>query len=72
MVMGLLIGLIIGAVIGGITIGIIIYKYKKKLKSPIYPLDKFTTLDLNPFACSDNFLRRSVTKVRINTGNKKR
>lgn len=71
MVTGLLIGLISGAVVGGITIGVIIYKYKKKVKSPIYPLDKYTTLDLNHFACSDIYLRSSITKVRVNTTNKR-
>ncbi len=71
MVTGLLIGAIVGAVIGGTTIGIIIYKYKKKLKSPIYPLDKYASLDLNRFACQDLFLRRTVTKVRVNTTKKK-
>ena len=71
MVTGLLIGMIAGVVVGGITIGIIIYKYKKKVKSPIYPLDKYTTLDLNHFASSDIYLRSTVTKVRVNTGNKR-
>ena len=71
MVTGLLVGLIVGAVIGGITIGIIIYQYKKKVKSPIYPLDKYASLDLNRFACQDTFLRRTVTKVRVNTGKKR-
>ncbi len=71
MVTGLLVGLIVGAVIGGVTIGIIIYSYKKKVKSPIYPLEKYTTLDLNRFASADLFLRRTVTKVKVNTGNKK-
>ena len=71
MVTGLLVGLIVGAIVGGVTIGIIIYQYKRKVKSPIYPLEKYTTLDLNHFACSDMFLRRTVTKVRINSGNKR-
>lgn len=71
MVTGLLVGLIAGAVIAGVTIGIIIYQYKKKVKSPIYPLDKYTTLDLNRFASSDMFLRRTVTRVRVNTGKKR-
>ncbi len=48
---------------GGATIGIIIYKYKKKLKSPVYPLSKYANMDLEH--SSDNFLGSAVTRTRV-------
>lgn len=64
-----LVGVIVVSVIialasGGATVGIIIYKYKKKLKSPIYPLSKFANMDLD--YSSDNFIGSTVTRVRVN------
>ena len=52
----------IGAVI------FIIVKYKRKLKSPIYPIGKYASLSLN--ASEDTFLGRSVTAVRISSDKK--
>ena len=60
--------LLIAIVISAIVCGIIIYKYKKKLKSPIYPLDRYARLDLIPTDSRDIFLHKTLTRVRINNG----
>lgn len=63
----ILTSLVIAVVISAIACGIIIYKYKKKLKSPIYPLDRYARLDLIPANSRDIFLHKTLTRVRINT-----
>lgn len=63
----ILTSLAISVVIASIVCGIIIYKYKKKLKSPIYPLDRYATLYLIPENSRDIFLHKTLTRVRINT-----
>ena len=40
------IAVLLGGAAGGVTCGCIAHKYHKKLKSPIYPVEKYTTLDL--------------------------
>ncbi len=63
----ILISLTVAVIIAGIVCGIIIYKYKKKLKSPIYPLDRYARLHLIPQNSRDIFLHKTLTRVRINT-----
>jgi uncharacterized membrane protein YgcG len=63
----ILISFAISVVIASLVCGIIIYKYKKKLKSPIYPLDRYATLGLIPENSRDIFLHKTLTRVRINT-----
>ena len=63
----ILISLAIAVIIAGVVCGIIIYKYKKKLKSPIYPLDRYAKLYLIPENSRDVFLHKTLTRVRINT-----
>ena len=58
---------VLAVVISATVCGIIIYKYKKKLKSPIYPLDRYARLDLIPANSRDIFLHKTLTRVRINT-----
>ena len=48
---------------------IVIVKYKKKLKSPIYPVERYANLALN--VCQDNFLGSTVTRVKISSSNKR-
>ncbi len=55
---------VLALVAGGSTVGVVLYKYKKKLKSPSYPLSKFATMNLGHSA--DIFLGAAVTKTRIN------
>ncbi len=62
-----LISLAISLIIAGIVCGIIIYRYKRKLKSPIYPLDRYAKLNLIPEDSRDTFLYKNVSRVRINT-----
>lgn len=49
---------------------IVVVRYKRKLRSPIYPINKYANLSLN--ACQDNFLGSTVTRVKISSSNKKR
>ena len=65
----LVVSLVIGLLSALITCFIIYKKYKTKLKSPIYPVEDFATLDLS--ARSDAFIGRTVTKVRVASNNKK-
>jgi hypothetical protein len=54
----------------GVCVGVII-KYKRGLDSPIYPIDRYTKLDLTHR--EDRFLNRHVTRVKISSdSNKKR
>ncbi len=61
----LTVGIVVFVLVMLITSVSIISSYKKKLKATIYPLERYTTLDLKD--SSDVFLGSSVTKVRINT-----
>ena len=54
---------IVGFIASLITCIVIIYKYKKKLKAPIYPIDKYAQLSLSD--SSDNYLTTTVTRVRV-------
>ena len=62
-------GTLIGAVAAAVPTVIISRSYKKGLHAPIYPLDKYASLDLTHR--SDIFLNRTVTKVRIKSNNKR-
>ena len=61
---------IIIAVIAAIAACVaVVVRYKKKLKAPIYPIEKYARLDLS--ARRDDFINRNVTRVRVSS-NKKR
>lgn len=49
----------------GASVGAVVISYKKKLKSPIYPLTDYADLTLTER--SDVFLGKTVTKVRISS-----
>ena len=59
------IGIIAGILVAGIVAGCIIYTYKKKTKSAIYPLGRYADLDLK--IREDRFMGSFVTKRRIQT-----
>lgn len=42
---------------------IVIFRYKRKLKAPIYPVDKYARLVLSD--SRDNYIGTTVTRVRI-------
>ncbi len=48
---------------------IVVYNYKKKLKAPIYPTDKYASLSLSH--AEDNYLGTTVTRVRVASSKKK-
>lgn len=62
-----LVSFIIALIIGGVTVGCVVYRYKRKLKAPMYPLDRYARLNLSGDECSDIFIGSTVSKVRINT-----
>lgn len=55
-------GVIFGVLAGGITVGVIVFRYKRKLKAPSYPLERYTRLNLKER--SDVFLGSHVSRVR--------
>ncbi len=61
-----LVSAIIGACVAGIVVAVIVRKYKKKLKSPIYPIDKYAKMELDTAFCYDRFLYKNVTRIRVN------
>ena len=56
-------------IVAGIFVGVICYTYKRKLKSPIYPVSQYASLDLCD--SSDQYLSSTVTRVRVQSSNKK-
>jgi len=63
-----LIGVIVGLVCAAAAIVGVILSYKRKNRSPIYPLDKFTDLDLHEK--TDRYLYTRTTTRQINTNKK--
>jgi len=61
----LIVSIIISVVTAGISVLIVVLKYRKKLHSVSYPLDKYARLDLN--VRDDNFINKTVTRVRVNS-----
>lgn len=61
----LLISLAIGVSVALITCGIVFSAYKVKLKSEIYPLERYASMKLR--SSHDVFLGSSVVKTRVNT-----
>ncbi len=57
------VSVILALAAAGTTVGVIVYKYKKKLKSPAYPLSKFASMNLDH--STDTFLGSAVTKTRV-------
>ena len=65
------IGIFAGVIVAGVAAGCIIYTYKKKTKSAIYPLSRYANLDLR--MRDDRFMGSFVTKRRLqNHSNNKR
>ncbi|MBQ1260955.1 MAG: hypothetical protein IIX96_02990 [Clostridia bacterium] len=54
---------VISLLIGGIAATVVVVKYKRKLKSPSYPLERYARLSVTH--ASDKFLTRNVTRVKI-------
>ena len=59
-----LIGVIVGLVCAAAAVIGVILSYKRKNRSPIYPLDKFTDLDLREK--TDRYLYTRTTTRQIN------
>ncbi len=66
----IIISLIIGIASGvGLAVGVVT-KYKRGLDSPIYPIDRYTNLNLTHR--DDIFLNRHVTRVRVQSSSNKK
>ena len=63
-----LIGVIVGLVCAAAAVIGVILSYKRKNRSPIYPLDKFTDLDLREK--TDRYLYTRTTTRQINQNKK--
>lgn len=70
LVPSIFLGVCFGAFVGAVSTVPIVRSYKRGLTAPIYPLDKYTSLDL--WHKSDVFIGRTVTKVRIRSSNNKK
>ena len=57
--------LLVALVAAGIAVAVIVVRYKKKLKAPIYPVDKYATLSVN--GADDRFIGSTVTRVRVSS-----
>ncbi len=57
--------IILSLAVGGGAVGFVVYRYKKKLKSPIYPTSDYA--DLNLQESTDVFLGSSVTRTKISS-----
>ena len=67
----LLIALIAAITAATVLCIVVLKRYKSGSFSPIYPLDRYTRLDLT--AREDRFLHRHVTKVKVqSSGNNKK
>ena len=61
----LICSLIIAAIATAAVVIVIFRRYKNKLKSPIYPIDKYACLNLA--RTEDRFIDRTVTRIRISS-----
>ena len=61
---------LIGLIVAVIVCVCIVRKYKRGLQSPIYPLEHYASLDLTH--AYDNFIGKTVTKVRVSSSNNRR
>lgn len=57
--------IVIAVIAATIAVVAVIIRYKKKLKAPIYPIDRYASLSL--FARRDDFIGSNVTRVRISS-----
>ncbi len=67
----LIISLVIGLIVAVIFVATLVYRYKRGVTSPIYPLEHYTNLNLKH--SQDTFVNRSVTCVKVasSSSNKK-
>jgi len=65
----IVVSVLIGLAVAVIACLAVVYRYKNKLQSPIYPIEKYTSLSL--VHSSDRFIGRTVTKVRVASSRKK-
>ena len=57
--------IVIGIISGASGVGIVVYRYKKKLKAPSYPLSKYVNLNL--VYSDDSFIGSNVVRTRISS-----
>ncbi len=60
---------VIALVAAAVAAVIVVVRYKRRLKAPIYPIEKYASLSLT--GGYDNYLGSSVTRVRVESGKRK-
>ncbi len=64
----IIVSALIAIVAAAVSVIVVVARYKNKLQSPIYPLDKYTSLSLSE--SRDIFIGKTVTRVRVNNNKK--
>ncbi len=62
-ILRIIIPIILALLADGGAVGFVVYKYKRKLKSPIYPLSKYASLNLTN--AQDNYVTSNVVRTRV-------
>ena len=65
-----LVSFVFAAVASAIAVVLVLRRYKNKLQSPTYPVEKYTSLNLSHV--SDNFHGRTVTRIKVSSSNNRR
>ena len=66
----LAVSLFSAVVISGLAVFCVIRRYKRKLHSPIYPIENYTSLNL--IGASDVLINKNVTRVRVSSSSRRR
>lgn len=61
----IVVSVILALIAGGVFFGVTLYRYKKKLKSAVYPVSNYASLEL--LHSSDNFIGSYVTRTRVSS-----
>ncbi len=59
----IVVSVILALLCGGGAVGYVVYKYKRKLKSPIYPVSQYATMSLEH--SNDAFIGSNVVRTRV-------
>ena len=61
----IVVAVVLGLIAGGVFFGVTLYRYKRKLKSAVYPVSNYASLELSH--SSDNFIGSYVTRTRVSS-----
>ena len=60
---------LLALIAAAVTCTVIVLRYKRKLRSPIYPIDRYASMSLN--ARRDDFIGATVTSVKLQSNKRK-